>query len=70
MFIYLVTNKINGKQYVGQTQRSIKDRWLEHCYEGDSLLRRFIKKYGRKNFYIDQISLTNNIQELNEKEVY
>lgn len=30
--IYLATNNANGKQYVGQTIRTVKERWYEHCY--------------------------------------
>jgi hypothetical protein len=29
--IYLITNKINDKKYVGLTTRSIEIRWKEHC---------------------------------------
>ena len=52
-YIYLITNKINGKQYVGQTLRNdINDRWKQHfnkkaigrCLKSDYL------KYGIENF--------------------
>jgi group I intron endonuclease len=29
--IYLLTNQLTGEQYVGQTVKSVKDRWLGHC---------------------------------------
>ena len=31
-YIYLITNKINGKQYVGQTIRTIEERWKGHIF--------------------------------------
>ena len=30
--IYVITNKLNGRRYVGQTSRSYLDRFNEHCY--------------------------------------
>jgi len=30
--IYLISNKINNKSYVGITSRSIKQRWKEHRF--------------------------------------
>ena len=27
MLIYKITNKINGKIYIGQTTRTLKERW-------------------------------------------
>ena len=30
MFIYLITNKLTGKHYVGRTTRTIEVRWKEH----------------------------------------
>ena len=29
-YIYLVTNKINNKKYVGQTVNSVHTRWIQH----------------------------------------
>lgn len=53
--IYLITNKVDGKKYVGQTARSLKKRFQDHvnnssCSKRD--LSKAIKKYGRENFVI------------------
>jgi group I intron endonuclease len=49
--IYLVTNKINNKSYVGQSTRPFEKRWKEHCTGNDySLLSLAIKKYSPENF--------------------
>lgn len=29
-FIYKITNKINGKIYIGKTLKTIEGRWKEH----------------------------------------
>ena len=52
-FIYIATNLINGKQYVGQTMRKLKERIAGHkCGKKKRvcLLTRAIKKYGIENF--------------------
>ena len=28
--IYMITNKLTNKKYIGQTKRSINERWWEH----------------------------------------
>jgi group I intron endonuclease len=56
--IYLITNKINNRKYVGQTTRNILDRWRDHKkdYKGKNYLINFaIKKYGSENFTIVEI---------------
>lgn len=60
MFIYQITNKINGKRYVGKTTKSsILDRWESHlkdCKKGHTKLYNAIKKYGKENFNIDVLT--------------
>lgn len=48
--IYKITNKHNGKAYIGQSV-DIEKRWWEHKYsKTDSLIHRAIKKYGIDSF--------------------
>lgn len=56
--IYLVTNKINGKQYVGQTWNTLHRRWANHVTnKGVIKLYNSIKKYGKDNFTIEFLTL-------------
>jgi group I intron endonuclease len=53
--VYLITNKVNGKVYVGQTSNGIKTRWRGHCAEVKRKglrLYRALKKYGLESFDI------------------
>jgi group I intron endonuclease len=52
MFVYIVTNKINGKKYVGQTSQSMNNRWKRHLSvrSGCLALHSAIVKYGPENF--------------------
>jgi group I intron endonuclease len=58
-YIYLVTNLVNGKRYVGQTANVPELRWRAHKSavhgKGDSLLCRAIRKYGLKNFLFEVV---------------
>ena len=57
--VYLVTNLVNDKRYVGQTIGSIAHRWRGHikgANRGDTgLLAKAIRKYGRDNFNIEEL---------------
>lgn len=79
MFIYKLTNKINGKIYVGQTSKTILKRWKDHIfiakggkqkYPAFSAIHAAIVKYGEENFDIQEIDTASNLDELNEKEMY
>lgn len=48
--VYLLTNKINGKQYVGRTSQSLKSRFNNGNGYSQSYLSTDIKKYGWNNF--------------------
>lgn len=69
--IYIYTNKINGKQYIGQTSCSLKKRHMQHLHQNETYFDKALKKYGFENFNLD--ILEDNIfdaEELNQKEIY
>jgi len=61
--VYVVTNRLNGKKYVGQTWLSVERRWLAHCNDarsGRGFCRVFhaaIRKYGPENFSVETFPL-------------
>lgn len=67
--IYLVTNKVTGKVYVGQTIMSLAARWKGHCNAGkSSRLWLSIQAHGRENFTVEQIDAALDKQELDNLE--
>lgn len=75
MIIYLITNKLNGKRYVGQTKFSIEDRFEKHVYDAIIANRGYalhaaLRKYGIENFTIKLLSKCNNLGEANHRESY
>lgn len=54
--IYLITNLLNGKQYVGKTRYTLAHRFTQHCNNNyNTYIHNAIQKYGRENFKIEQI---------------
>ena len=74
MTIYKITNKINGKIYIGQTIRSIKRRFDEHFYKSHNKnnypLFNAMKKYGKNAFCMEKVIECNSLEELNRAEEY
>lgn len=74
-YIYLITNKINNKKYVGKTTQSIEKRWQEHISDSKKEkceirpLYRAMRKYGIENFSIKELEKC-NIDNLSEREKY
>lgn len=68
--IYKITNKINGKSYIGQSIH-IEERWKEHIYNPSksSLIKLALQKYGINNFTFEVIEECDE-NELDEKEIY
>jgi group I intron endonuclease len=52
-FVYKITNKLDGKVYIGQTWNTITCRFSQHCRDARGhYLHRAIRKYGQDSFSI------------------
>lgn len=69
MIIYCITNKVNGKQYVGLTMRTLEERFKEHC-KAESAIGRALRKYGLDNFKLEIIDSSETSEDLWKKESY
>jgi len=65
--VYLITNLVNNKKYVGVTKRELQDRWEEHIYKSKKdcpwLINKAIRKHGHNNFKMELIEECHNITE-------
>lgn len=75
--IYLITNKVNQKKYIGQTNQGLgyEGRFKKHCggirdEKPTKLLSKAFKKYGIENFSLDLVE--DNIPEdlIDEREIF
>lgn len=75
MIIYKITNKVDGKLYVGQTVQKLKKRWSDHCSanrkrDGQSYLYNAIQKHGKDSFLVEQIDSASTLEGLNALEEF
>ena len=83
-YIYKISNTINGKVYIGKTEKTIEERWSKHLENAKELKRareanphekkvgthinNAINKYGSNAFIVNQEDVAYSKAELNEKE--
>lgn len=68
--VYMHTNKINGKKYIGITSKIPRKRWENgKGYKGQRFYLA-IEKYGWNNFEHEILFKDLTIEEANEKEIY
>jgi group I intron endonuclease len=71
MEVYLITNNITKKQYIGQTVKALKTRWSEH--KSPAAITRFsrsIKKYGAENFTMESLHVCETKEEMDFVEMF
>ena len=76
-YIYKITNLINGKMYVGQTTKTIEERFRHHkndCFRKNKSsynypLYNAMRKYGIENFEIEELECC-DISLLDEREIF
>lgn len=74
-FIYKITNKTNGKAYIGKTLQTPEKRFKEHCADSkkdrckNRPLYRAFNKYGINNFSLEVIEECEN-SKISQQEIY
>jgi hypothetical protein len=71
-YVYKITNKLNGKAYVGQTtMKSIHDRITCHLASSSKMvIGKALKKYGIDGFTVEELAKAYSIEELNTLEEF
>lgn len=69
--IYIITNKVNSKVYIGQTRKELSERMRHHFskYETCTKLKKAIEQYGKDNFIYNVLELV-PYSKLNDREAF
>lgn len=67
-FVYVTTNLINGKKYIGR--RKINSKGTEHYLGSGKAFKRALKKYGKESFKREILEYANSEEELKNLEEY
>ena len=62
--VYKITNRLNGKIYVGQTKQPIEKRFMQHS-QANSPLVQAMRQCGLENFTIEVIEECATQEEVN-----
>ena len=70
MVIYKITNRLDGKVYIGQTIQKVEERFWQHCHRCPSqphrsYIHNAIQKDGKDNFTVEVIASTDSLDALN-----
>ncbi len=73
MIIYKITNKKNGKCYIGETSKSLAQRKAQHIYEEvkrnlNDKVHKAIREDGKENFIFEIIAKAPNYTTLTKME--
>lgn len=71
--IYIITNIVNQKVYIGQTVKSLSLRFGQHKQMSNKRsiwLYNAMNKYGRENFIIEEVTYLSNKEEADQEEMY
>lgn len=66
-FIYITTNMVNGKRYLGQKSFDDNYKWKNYLGSG-SAFKSAVRKYGKENFSRNIICFCDSLEELNKSE--
>ena len=71
--IYKIINQINNKIYIGQTIKTLEQRWTRHVDNArngsECIIHRAIRKYGKDNFLLKILFYCTSKEEANKKEI-
>lgn len=71
--IYKITNNISNKSYIGQTKRTLAERWREHRKDKKRYSSHFsnaISKYPKESWKLEILEEISDVYLLNERECY
>ena len=69
-FIYLTTNLVNGKKYIGKRKYKRNSTDDDNYLVSGKLIKQAIDKYGKENFVRDTLDYAYSKNELSDKEQY